>query len=112
MQGMSKKSALAYAALVAPVVVYCVLVWCSVQYWGVPRGWVIMGTVFCGMIYILFVAFLALRMRAWSERTGIDRVLWMDGPSLFERLRTPTPSERTSDPRRRENDETAPARDP
>ncbi|NYF14875.1 hypothetical protein HDC34_003210 [Pseudoclavibacter sp. JAI123] len=41
---MSKKSALAGAAILAPMPVFVSLVTCSVQYWAVPHGLIILGS--------------------------------------------------------------------
>ncbi|WP_146080847.1 hypothetical protein [Pseudoclavibacter sp. RFBB5] len=90
---MSKRSALAGAALLAPLPVFAVLVTCWVQYWAVPNGWVILGSFICFPLYISYVAFIVLKMRKWSEENDIDRVWWMDGYALFDRLRHPAPSE-------------------
>ncbi|WP_271984113.1 hypothetical protein [Pseudoclavibacter terrae] len=90
---MSKKSALAGAAILVPIPVFVILVTCSVQYWSVPSGWVILGSFICFPIYVSYLAFIVLKMRKWSEENDIDRVWWMDGFALFERLRHSAPSE-------------------
>lgn len=111
---MSKKSALAFAAALAPVPVFAILVTCSVQYWGVPHGWIILGSFICFPLYISYGAFIMLKMRKWSEENDTDRVWWMDGHALLERLRHPAPNEQgqakqQTDSERRQNERMPPA---
>lgn len=91
---MSIKTSLAFAAVLAPLPVFAVLIVCSVQYWNVPHGWIIFASCICAPIYITYFAVIALRMRKWSEDNDTDRIWWMDGHTLLQRLRHPAPGER------------------